>query len=133
MTTKDIVINLRNADPTIPNIRLAEIAGVTKARIRAILIDFGLNTKVYKNHCIICGDPNLTNGKTCSEECRQKLFFTEHQCEWCKKSIVKNKKQLERETRKYSHLFCSYSCRHKWYWTNQPEQYLENRNAQKKN
>lgn len=133
MSTKDIVINLRHADPTIPNCRLAQIAGVSKARIRSILLENGLKTKVYKKYCIVCSEPNTTNGKTCSKECRHQLFSIVYQCEWCNKQLEKNKKQFERDMQKNEHVFCCHSCRHKWYWTNQPESFLGKRIAKKTN
>ena len=133
MSTKDTVITLRQADPTIPNCRLAQITGVSKARIRSILIETGLRTKVYKKYCIVCSKPNTTNGKTCSRECRHHLFSVICQCEWCNKDLDKNKKQFERDMQKNKHVFCSHSCRHKWYWKNNPELLLGKRIATQSN
>ncbi len=125
MTTKtrDAVKYMRRWEPTIRATKMARMLGVTKARIRAILVDENLPTKVIAKEvfqCIVCSTILDKNINFCSDECHQKHFYLTTGCLQCGSPITMYRRQYVRKAEEGERTFCSIPCKHQWYWDNEP-------------
>lgn len=122
MTTRESVKYMKQCAPNIKASKMAELLGVSKARVRAILLDEKLPTKTeQKNfYCIVCNTILEKKVNFCSPKCKHEHYYTEVQCLWCGSPKTMRKKIYIRKIITGQKTFCNYSCRHKWYWQNKP-------------
>ena len=118
LNNRDAAKQLRAGTPSIRAIEIARILGISKARIRAILISEGLPTKIkidYKKYmCLQCN--TRSKYSLCSEQCRQQYYYITIKCYNCDAPIILYKKLYKRKLQRGEKTFCSRSCRHKWLW-----------------
>lgn len=125
MTTRTHVKLLREQDPKIRAVDIAKIVGVSKARVRAILVSEKMPTRPEIEQifwdCVGCGKKIDRKVNFCSGWCKRDHYYRVLQCLNCnssisiKYSVLKKKKAIGERT------FCSYSCRHLWYWRTNSE------------
>lgn len=123
-SNREKILRLKQEHPDWTLLHIGSEVGVTKQRIRQVLIANNISTKRHKEYyspCIVC--ENLVLNKTsskaiCSEKCRQKLFWVELICGHCKEIIVRRKSHVTRDLKKNPDkvFFCSQSCRSFYLW-----------------
>jgi hypothetical protein len=126
-TTRELVIQYRNENPRIRGSTLSKLIGVSKSRIRTILLEEGLPTKVTKIpvFCNQCNIEERQKGRNfCSSECRANYYYIEVYCLECrtKKRVIKT--LYFRNIGKARKQFCSHSCRYTWYWKHEPDRMM---------
>ena len=112
------VIALKIYNPEIKAIEIAKLVGVSRERVRQILIKYDMPTKVSKMHrpCVRCGeDVKHYVNLFCSSECRYLNFNIELECEVCKERFYRLRTRHELNlNRGYEHVYCSKQCQGHW-------------------
>ena len=120
MTTRDQVKQLRERNPEIKAVDMAKSIGVSKARVRAVLISEGMPTRLKIKtpfwNCIKCGKNITRKVRFCSDVCKQAYYYQELNCLNCSSLILIKRSVLKKKKKKSEKTFCSYSCRHLFYW-----------------
>jgi len=123
-TTREQIIQFREENPRITASTMATMIGVSKARIRAILVEEGLPTKVTKLP-VFCYQCNIKERQEasnfCSPECRENYYYIQVACLECETEKRVAKALYYRNVENGQRQFCGHQCRHKWYWKNEPE------------
>lgn len=124
MTTREQILQYREDNPRITASTMAKLIGVAKSRVRTILIEEGLPTKVAKlpvfcNQCNIEERQEVSN--FCSPECRENYYYIWVACLECETEKRVSKANYYRNIENERRQFCGHSCRHTWYWKNEPE------------
>ena len=119
LTSRQQIIQLRLENPRIRAIKLAELVGITRERVRQILKKEGLTTKFEEDYpvrpptfCLTCGNVTPTRGrKYCSKECyvRKRVVIS---CAECGKRMEFRPSEHRARLRQTTSgkLFCSRSC-----------------------
>jgi hypothetical protein len=114
------VLALREGDPTLPAIRIAEILLITRERVRQILKKAGLPTYIPRTYgfCKACGASKSTYRKVyCSAACRFAHSKITFQCEFCDNSKTIGRSSYDAQVRRgYKHMYCSVGCRQRGNW-----------------
>jgi len=119
-TRTQYIISLRERNPCMTLARIGDIVGVSGERIRQILKTHNVETKaIYRQSrvtCELCGTPT-SNRHFCSRACQSKASRVQAVCDCCGKLFEMRKSQLLGRTKAgYKHIFCSQSCRSKYFW-----------------
>ena len=125
--TRDLVRQLRAAEPNMPAIRIAKIAKVSKARIGKILKTEGLPTRIdfgRKKYCLQCNKE--VKNQFCSDECKNQYRYVSVNCTNCNIPKLVTKKRYTKIIVNDSKVFCTHKCSHTWYWKHFPER-MQNR------
>ena len=134
MTTtpnRELIIQLRKAHPDMHLQSMEEKVGLTKERVRQILVSENLSTRSVKEverrefkplpRCITCNLPTKKyDRKHCSIECTIKARWpnssTTFSCYRCGKKKTISTSQYKKRVQNYNHIHCSKSCSAKTYW-----------------
>jgi len=113
------VEELRKQNPEITASAMSEILGITRERVRQILVMLGLPTRVPPNNdsCEDCGvhiSPSRSKRQVRCVSCRKiyikQQSWAEVSCTWCGKSVFKLRTNIKRNL----HFnLCSPECWHK--------------------
>lgn len=117
MTTTERVIEARRLNPILSASKMAMDFGVSRERVRQILVRAKLDTRVpipYKHLCPKCGK-HLCHAGYC-RKCRMSLVATTIViCDTCgKPKEIRLNAVGQREMRRYHHHFCNRHCFGKW-------------------
>jgi hypothetical protein len=119
MTTREQIIQLREENPRITAITMATMIGVSKSRVRAILLEENLPTKILKLP-VFCKQCNLEEQQDesnfCSPECRENYYYIQLICLECEGVKRVSKALYYRNIKNGQRQFCCHRCRHLWYW-----------------
>jgi len=117
ITSKDLILHIRNVHPTISTKNLSVILGLSRQRVDQILKKNNLPTNTRNDKsasCEYCHNPCVKPRKYCSREClsnSRKLDFT---CEECgiifKRGVTYANMRV---VRNYKHTWCSKQCQGK--------------------
>ena len=119
-SNRDKVLALREADPSLAAVRIAEILQITRERVRQILKQAGLPTYIPRHygHCKGCGKDRPANRTTyCSTECRFEATRITFTCMFC--GIPKRLRRSAfnaQMKRGYKYMYCSVECRQRGNW-----------------
>ena len=134
MTTtsnRELIVQLRKGHPDMTLKIMAEMVGLTKERVRKILVSENLSTRSVKEverrefkplpRCVTCNLPTKKyNRKHCSIECASKTRWpnssTTFACYRCGKKTTIATSQYKKRVQHYNHMHCSKSCSTKTYW-----------------
>jgi hypothetical protein len=120
LTNSQKVFALREGDPTLPAIRIAEILFITRERVRQILKKAGLPTYIPRTYglCKQCGGPKAAYRNVyCSAACRLAHSKITFQCEFCNSSKTIGRASYNAQIRRgYKHMYCSIGCRQRGNW-----------------
>ena len=127
ITTITAVKAIKNKYPCMKAIRIAEIFGVSRERVRQILQEAELPTHNYQKHyCKYCGKEitKLTWKKHypryCSPECKFNVSHIPLSCSNCGKLFYVIQSLGIKKSTKHKYVFCSNNCKgdylHKDYW-----------------
>ena len=117
MTTKDKVKELRAENRRIKGAKIARLLGISRERVRQILVELGEPTAIYKGRgcCKVCGKllwwDNITG--LCWEHFNLKkraqstLLLS---CPGCKKLFLLRKSIVKARLKRNKMIFCSHSC-----------------------
>lgn len=117
--TKDSIRELRNTNPNMQAIVIARQLGVSRERVRQLLVKLNLPTKFQQHfQCSKCGKKLRCNSRKPSKLCwvcyiedYHKHHTTKLVCPHCNKQFTRKNSYIERESRLGQKLYCSYSCR----------------------
>ena len=142
---RERIVELRQLNPTMTLEAIGEKVGVSKERVRQVLVKEDLPTVAVgqsstkekeKIPCIECGTLdkkfNTKQSLYCSKECISKArnkywirFHKEHpdrrttyQCAYCGNSKTIRTGIYERQVRNFKNLYCSHSCSLQAQWDN---------------
>ena len=115
ITNKHRVLALREANPTLPAVRIAETVGITRERVRQILKEEGLPTYIPRHYgyCELCGS-NIPHGRKlyCSTNCRFQAKRVTFNCALCGKSKTLRRSAYNAQVKRgYKYMYCSVVCR----------------------
>lgn len=117
---REKILHLRQINPELRGSEIAAQLGVSRERIRQLLVELNLPTRIRSiEACQYCGKLfNTRRGKRkeyCSRTCRKAAIFTTITCSACGLEFKISSKLLQRRLRlKYKHFFCSRSCSRKY-------------------
>jgi len=110
------IIALRTNQPNIRASRIAEIIGVSRERVRQILVELDMPTNFFKQriyHCIECGKEIYKPSNYCqncyTEKCHKK-YRTKLICPYCKKEFSRMNSYVKRQAKLGHRMYCSTSC-----------------------
>ena len=109
------VVELREANPTMPYSEIARLIGVTRQRVQQIATELGMSSKgpCYKR-CVMCDRVYLRKegrGRYCSYYCLMHAYHVLLRCEVCKQLFWRNRSAFNAMIkRKYGHVYCSRQC-----------------------
>jgi len=119
-TNREMVSILRQQNPSMPAIRIAEILKISRERVRQLLTEAGLPTHFIKQYgwCELCGGAMPATRKSyCSKECRTKGIRVTFQCDYCGQDKVLIRATYNAQKRRgYKHMYCSIQCRNWGKW-----------------
>jgi len=119
-SNRDQVLSLRQLDPSMPAIRIAEALNISRERVRQLLNEAGLPTYFRKQYglCELCGGEMPPNRKFyCSTPCRTTAKRVTFQCEYCGQDKVLIRAAYNAQKRRgYKHMYCSIQCRNLGKW-----------------
>ena len=119
-TNREKVSLLRQKDPSMPAVRIAEVLNISRERVRQLLSEAGLQTQFRKHYgwCELCGSRMPSNRKTyCSNECRTAAKHVTFQCDYCGQDKVLTWSVYNAQKRRgYKHMYCSIQCRNWGKW-----------------
>ena len=123
-TNREKIILYKKEHPDWTLAYIGSLIGVTKQRVRQVLLTNNLPTKRLKEYCfpcIVCKTLILSKNTSkviCSDECKKKLLWVNLLCTNCKISISRLKSVLARDLRKKPNklFFCSKSCNISYLW-----------------
>jgi len=119
-TNRGKVYLLRQQNPKMPAIRIAEILNISRERVRQLLNEAGLPTSFPKQYgwCALCGGAMPANRKAyCSKECSTKGKRVTFQCDYCGQDRVLIQSAYNAQKRRgYKHMYCSIKCRNWGKW-----------------
>lgn len=119
MTTRDAVKQIKKLSPNLKANKIAEMLGISKARVGKILREEGLPTKIlFSYECIVCKQEMGQHTNFCSSECKEKYYYIDISCLNCNQMVHLRRKVYAKKIETGENTFCSYSCRHQWYWSN---------------
>ena len=123
--TKEEVKRLRNQDSKIRGITIAKKLGISRERVRQILISLNLPTKIENPHdkkvCSICGNLASQNSKLC-RACFLKNGRITVNCDFCKSLINRQASLIKRNNKGLRYTgkaFCNQNCYNKYIITSQ--------------
>ena len=120
ITNRQRVLELREANPTLAAVRIAEILNITRERVRQILKDEGLPTYIPRHYgfCALCKkDIPATRTRYCSATCRTKAAQVTFECVLCGNSKTLRRSAYNTQVRRgYKRMYCSVVCRQKGNW-----------------
>ncbi len=116
VTTKDRILELRQQDPEIKAVRIAEQLGITREAIRQQLIELGLPTNFWKSPsiCIDCGKPKSSHLAKRCRSCQSKAHHITLACEICQMPYELKLCVFKVRLKRNKHHFCSHRCNGKW-------------------
>lgn len=120
ISKKQRVLALRETDPSLPSVRIAETVGLTRERVRQILKEAGLPTYLPRHYgyCASCGN-DIPRGRTlyCSLECRHAAVRVTFNCALCGTSKTLRRSAYNAQVRRgYKNMYCSVGCRQQGNW-----------------
>ena len=119
-SNREMVRGLRQLDPSMPAIRIAEALNISRERVRQLLNEAGLPTCFRKQYglCELCGGEMPPNRKFyCSTPCRTKAKRVTFQCDYCGRDKVLIRAAYNAQKRRgYKHMYCSVQCRNWGKW-----------------
>ena len=119
-TNRDKVFELREMDPRLPAVRIAERLSITRERVRQILKEMGLPTHIpkYYGACERCGEDIPQNRRIyCSAHCRYEAIRTTFKCTFCGNSKTVRRSAYDAQLRRgYKYMYCSVQCRNRGNW-----------------
>lgn len=111
---REMVIQLRAANPEMRASHIAKEIGITRERVRQILNDLGLPTRVGLRPfepCLYCGKPRKWTRMYCSRECAWESKYIYLKCMQCGNDFKRREKLHSHNVRKGSnYTFCGKSC-----------------------
>ena len=117
-TVRDLVIQKRIANPYATTPQIASEVGVTKERVRQILVSENLPTRYRKPSyvCNNCGNKFPFNSRKsrlfCSSECRKEYYQATLRCDACGKLFTLGYSVLKTRVKSASqHFYCSLACK----------------------
>lgn len=119
--TREQVKELRAKYPCYTLQSLANIAGVSKERVRQILASENLDTRHVAAYCRYCNAPLVNKSNDyCSPECQYKDTHIQISCSECGKLfwVYKSKFKYEEIKRGRKFWFCSNDCKGRWFGEN---------------
>jgi hypothetical protein len=120
ISNRQKVFALREGDPNLAAVRIAEILNITRERVRQILKQAGLPTYIPKHYgyCALCGKDKPTSRITyCSPECKFKANRISFKCTFCGNSKTVRRSSYNTQIRRgYKHMYCSVECRQRGNW-----------------
>ena len=119
-SNRDLVMSLRQLNPSMPAIRIAEALNISRERVRQLLNEAGLPTYFRKQYglCELCGGAMPPTRKFyCSTPCRTKAKRVTFQCDYCGRDKVLILAAYNAQKRRgYKHMYCSVQCRNWGKW-----------------
>ena len=119
-SNRDLVVSLRQLNPNMPAIRIAEALNISRERVRQLLNEADLPTYFRKQYglCELCGSEMPPNRKFyCSAPCRTKAKRITFQCDYCGRDKVLILAAYNAQKRRgYKHMYCSIQCRNLGKW-----------------
>ena len=119
-SNRDLVVSLRQLNPNMPAIRIAEALNISRERVRQLLNEADLPTYFRKQYglCELCGSEMPPNRKFyCSAPCRTKAKRITFQCDYCGRDKVLILAVYNAQKRRgYKHMYCSIQCRNLGKW-----------------
>ena len=120
ITNRERVLELRESNPTMAAVRIAEILDITRERVRQILKDAGLPTYIPRHYgfCKLCGqDIPATRTTYCSAKCRTKASQITISCTFCGNSKTLRRSAYNAQVKRgYKYMYCSVECRQRGNW-----------------
>ena len=121
------VVKLRKEQPNMTLQEMGGQIGISRERVRQILVSENLSTRSIKEverrtfkplpRCESCNLPTKAyNRKYCSNNCRFPNGWTTFACYRCGKEITIETSQYKKRVKHYNHIHCSKSCSTKTYW-----------------
>ena len=122
VTTKDKILELRQQDPEIKAVRMAEQLNITREAVRQTLVKLDMPTNFWKPYarCLDCGEL-LSHNNHLAKRCRScwsKSHHTTLTCEICGKTHEIKLCEAKLRLKRYKHHFCGRRCRGKWLGVN---------------
>jgi predicted transcriptional regulator len=119
MAVRELVIKEREASPCATLQQIADKLGVTKERVRQILVSESLPTTHWKLRNYLCNNcgrnfPAIYGGRRifCSPECQKAYYEATLQCDECGKLFKLRYSELRKAVKRgYQHFYCSRRCR----------------------
>jgi len=119
-SNRDKVLALRESNPNLPAVRIAEILMITRERVRQILKQEGLPTYIPRHYgyCRWCRKDKPTSRTTyCSTECRFEATRITFTCTFCGIPKRLRRSVFNAQMRRgYKHMYCSVECRQRGNW-----------------
>ena len=118
------IIDLRQKNPKMTLADIGRIVGLSRERVRQILVRHGLSTKAFrpKPFCPLCGKPSLRALKTSCLECKAKRKWVYLPCDHCGRAVKKSRLLRERQMKdpRYTNkrTFCNKACMGQWLGAN---------------
>jgi hypothetical protein len=119
-STDQKVLQIREQSPELPAVKIAEMLSLSRERVRQILNEFGLPTKIPRDYglCAYCnGQMSPGQKRFCSAECRSESIKVTFICDYCQqpKKVIRSvyKASIKRG---YKHMYCSKDCRNHGKW-----------------
>jgi RNA polymerase-binding transcription factor DksA len=120
ITNREKVSLLRQKDPSMPAVRIAEALNISRERVRQLLNEAGLPTyfRKYYGSCELCGGDIPSSRKAyCSNECRTQAKRITFQCDYCGQDKILIRAAYNAQKRRgYKHMYCSIKCRNWGKW-----------------
>ena len=122
-----MIVQLRKEHPNMTLQEMGEQIGISRERVRQILVSENLSTRSIKEverrtfkplpRCESCNLPTKAhNRKYCSSGCRFPGGWTTFACYRCGKENTIETSQYKKRAKYYNHMHCSKSCSTKTYW-----------------
>jgi len=114
------VKELRSIDPNKPASTIARQIGISRERVRQILIELNLPTKFQTpTLCSKCGKKlkwgKKPGGPLFCKTCRSENYHNKHTtkiiCPYCNRQFTRENSYIKRSLKLGQKFFCSYSCR----------------------
>jgi len=117
-TTREQVVEMRRVDPKARQIDMAAEIGVSRERVRQILLDEGLRGAYPvppspKSYCDVCGVAFRNSKNVTCRPCRTARSYVTVPCGYCQKPVLRRAKALDRQ--KHGDSFCTGSHRTKYF------------------
>ena len=120
ITNRQRVLELRETNPSLAAVRIAEILNITRERVRQILKKEGLPTHIPRHYgfCAVCSqDMPATRTRYCSAECRIVATRVTITCTFCGNSKTLRRSAYNAQVKRgYKHMYCSVKCRQRGNW-----------------
>ena len=118
MSTKEVIVRIRRKEPNKPAAHIARELGVSRERVRQLLVELDLPTNTARKpvYCIDCGKRRRNSTKT--GYCRKCWIKYQYEqslitliCDSCGLSFRRQRKYVDFN---YHHYFCNHRCQGRW-------------------